>query len=353
MAVLAVDLKVVEQSFTDILAVAQLEVPSLLLYVYLFVVYKVSLKCGHLRLVEQRAVWSAPQVPEEVAGISSFVVLGALLVGEPYYLFYALHKFFAFVALALYLDFAQCAIFVQGHRCVEEQVRIAHGVHSSVCEQALHVALQSLACAERADETVHNLLLLFVEAIGILLIYRGEVSVLDGVDFTIVFYCTFLEVHLFEQTASLHIPVGILHVELRFEFELYYGNCLVHLCYETLCLLTGRIFAVEVDEGFEYVAGVVGICLHCEGGKGHHIYAVSVLQCLCVCVSQRKAYNRCCAGRVAGGSSHPQYIVVAPLYVKIVIVAEGVHYKMCTGTAVEDVAEYVQTVYRQTLDKVA
>ena len=126
----------------------------------------------------------------------------------------------------------------------------------------------------------------------------------------------------------------------------------MHLRHEANLLLVG-VFAAVLESRLENFARVVGIGFHGKGGQGHHVDTISFLKRLRVGIAQAEAQDAGDATEVARRRSHPQDVVVAPLDVDVVEVAERVHDKVCARTAVVDIAEDVQAVDGQALDEIA
>ena len=98
---------------------------------------------------------------------------------------------------------------------------------------------------------------------------------------------------------------------------------------------------------------VIRISIHCKGGQRQQVDAVSVFQRRQVGIAHGHADYVRYAGIIARCSSHPQDIVISPLNIEVVIVAERIHDDMRPRTAVVDVSYDVQGIYRQPLDQLA
>lgn len=135
---------------------------------------------------------------------------------------------------------------------------------------------------------------------------------------------------------------------LPLNLELYHGDGLVHLRREADGLLV-YVAGATARGGLELLAGVIGISLHGEGGQWHEVDAVAVFQGGEVGVAQAHSYHVADASVVASGRAHPQNVMIAPLYVPAVVVAQRVHDDVRTGASVVDVAQDVQLVDGQPL----
>lgn len=130
--------------------------------------------------------------------------------------------------------------------------------------------------------------------------------------------------------------------ELRFELKLQYRYGFVHTCYQNAVLLGQPVFAQHFWQ--ELSTRVVSVCIHCKRRKMHQVYAIAFFESQHICIPQRDSYDITDASIVSGTRSHPQNIVVAPLYIPIFISAEGIHYDMRARTTVIHIAENVQLV---------
>ena len=117
-----------------------------------------------------------------------------------------------------------------------------------------------------------------------------------------------------DDVAVMHVPCGVSVEEACFFLELYDGNGLVHHGCEAFLLVVDCGFSVEND-GFEAGAWVVAIVLHGESGERDEVDAVSFFERGEVGVSQADSYDVADTGVVSRSRSHPQDVVVAPLYV--------------------------------------
>ena len=94
---------------------------------------------------------------------------------------------------------------------------------------------------------------------------------------------------------------------------------------------------------------VIAVDIHGEGGQLYKVDAVAFFYSSHVGIAKGNAYDVADAGIIAGSRSHPQYVVVAPLYVPRVVTAQCVHDDMGSGTSVVDISEYMELVYHQAL----
>ena len=126
----------------------------------------------------------------------------------------------------------------------------------------------------------------------------------------------------------------------------------MHLAYEARRLHVADIFR-NANLRHELIARVISIFLHCKSGKGEQVYPISVFQHRLVVISHGNPYDIGYATVIAGSSSHPQYVMVAPLEIHIMITAKHVHNVMRSRSSVEYIAENVKRIYREPLDEIA
>ena len=164
--------------------------------------------------------------------------------------------------------------------------------------------------------------------------------------------CVALCVDSGDDVTVSHVPVLVFPEEPCLFLELYYGDGLVHhRCQPALFLVYDGV-AVE-DDWLESYAGVVAVVLHGECGEGDKVDAISLLKGREVGIAQADAYDMAYACVITGSGSHPQYVVVAPLYIPRVVFLQRVHNDVCAGPAVVYIAEDVQLVYGEALYDIA
>ena len=170
---------------------------------------------------------------------------------------------------------------------MEQQVLVADGVHAAVREQHLDMFLQFLADAERVVQTLHELMLLGGQFVGMLGVDSWEVTrahvvrlAIDGADTTFV-------VDMLKQATVFHLPFRTAVVNQCFLLELNDGDGLVHLGSQAHILILHRVVLQEL--WLELLAGVVAIHLHCKGGQRYEVDAVSLLDGSQVGIAQAQA----------------------------------------------------------------
>ena len=119
-----------------------------------------------------------------------------------------------------------------------------------------------------------------------------------------------------------------------------------------VALLVGK-FILECRFRHEFSARVVLVSLHSKCGERYEVDSIAVFECCHIAVTQCYADNITDTGIIACGCSHPEYVVVAPLYVPTVVIAECVHDDMGARSTVVDIAKDMQLVDNKPLDDVA
>ena len=158
---------------------------------------------------------------------------------------------------------------------MEQQVLITDAVHATVGEQHLDMFLEFFADTERMVQTLHELVLLGGELVGIGRVNGGEMTrfhlvllTIDDIDATLV-------VDMFEYAAVFHLPFRTTVEDECLLLELDDRDGLMHLSRQTLVLVLHRVVFQELR--LELLAGVVAIDLHGEGGQRHKVDAVGFL----------------------------------------------------------------------------
>ena len=125
----------------------------------------------------------------------------------------------------------------------------------------------------------------------------------------------------------------------------------MHLCDQTSRLLVHAIirkFRLREEER----AGVFAIGVHREGSQRQQVDAIAILQGRQVAKTQAHADHIGHTGSVARRRTNPQQVVVAPLDVEVMVVAQDVHDQVRTRSSVVNIANDVQQVDGQPLDQV-
>ena len=119
-------------------------------------------------------------------------------------------------------------------------------------------------------------------------------------------------------------------------------------------LYINRIVNVLVERmRHETQAVVVLVRLSCENRKSPEVHSVAVLEQIEVVVAHGNAYHVCDKRLVSRRRTHPAYIVVAPLDIRIVRFHQLVQNEIGAGTPVEDIPYYVEAVNRERLYQLA
>lgn len=141
-ACLALHTEVVQQVGTHLGILTKLIVCAFLLVVRDGIGKEIPLESRHAALVEEWAVGSAPQVPEEIPCSA----LRTLAIGRrecrAHLQLDLLHQFAAAVCVSVYLHLAQTAVGIEGNGGMEQQIAVADREHRAMAQQATDVFLQ-------------------------------------------------------------------------------------------------------------------------------------------------------------------------------------------------------------------
>ena len=214
------------------------------------------------------------------------------------------------------------------------------------------MALKGRADAEGVDQRADDLFLLGRQPQRVCGVDGGKALVEKIVFASFQKDCAAPVVDFLKQCTLLHPPLGMRAVELSLEFELHDAHGLVHLGYEA-CIFLRRHWPAIHEARCEEFTRVIGIMLNGKGGQRHHVDGVPFLQRTRVGIAQGKTEHRAHAGRIARRCTEPKDVVVTPLDVPSMVVAQSFKDEMRTWPTVEDVAQYVQAVYGELLDKLA
>ena len=235
---------------------------------------------------------------------------------------------------------------------MEEEVAVYDGVHGAVLKHGADMAAKLVADAEGVHQAVDELFFLIGEAVGVGGVNGGEVEVRHGIILAVDIHRALFKVDAVEEVAVVHVPFRMAGDDVVLQLHLNHEDGFVHLRDDALILLRDVVL-LSLHLGLEDLAGVVAVSLHGEHGQGHQVDAVAVFQGLHVGVTERDAEHVGDGTFVAGGGTHPQSVVVAPLYVVVAVMLQGVHDDVGAGAAVVDVAEDVKAVDAEALNHLA
>ena len=312
MAIRSFDTEGVEDAVANLFVVAQAEVVAFLLLIGGLVRQEVTFEGGHLRLVEEGRILAAPKVEEIVASVETLFLFGIVLESRTHHHTDVVHEVLATETLTFVeLHFLQGTVVVEWYGGMEQQVLITDAVHATVRKQHLDVFLEFLADTERMVQTLHELMLLGGELVGIGRVNGGEMARLHLVLLTIDDIDTTLVVDMFEYAAVFHLPFRTAVEDECLLLELDDADGLMHLSRQALVLILHRVVFQELR--LELLAGVVTIDLHSEGSQWYKVDAVGFLDGRQVGIAQTQAQDVADAGVVACTGTHPQYIMITPL----------------------------------------
>ena len=223
---------------------------------------------------------------------------------------------------------------------MEQEVVVDYCVKRAVSQHQAYVLVQLLVDSERMCQLVYKRLLLWRQLARVGWRNSREAAAFHRIFLTVYYAYAPVIVNFVQQYPVLHVPLRVAVYYGSLNLELDHGYRLVHLGRQPACLVV-NLAAAAVCLGHELLAWVVAVMLHGKRSQRYQVYAVSLLKRNKVGIAQRQADDVAHAGGVARAGTHPQYVVVAPLYVPVVVCTERVHYVVRPGTTVVNVAKYV------------
>ena len=307
--------------------------------------HEIPLEGGHPLPSEEGGLAAAPQVVHKVQGVLTMLVEGGAggLVAE-------VHVGAALAGDAVEGgDLVELPVGGHGNTAVEQEVAVAGLVEGAVIVQEFDVLAQGLAVTEGVGQGINEGLLGIGEGVGIGGVDGGEMAVVEGVGLPVQGDGIVLVVDLVQHQPILHAELGMAADELSLQLEEDDGDGLVSL---------GQIVHAVFD-----VVGVVGVAGHEPGGVAVGLLGeadevaerdtVGVLHDGEGVVLEGGVQHRGHAGGRAGGGTHPDDIVVAPLDIHVVVLAEHIQDAVGVVASVVDVTHHVEAVHRHALDEVA
>ena len=232
-----------------------------------------------------------------------------------------------------------------------EQVGVPDEVQAAVRIHAPHVFLEFFAVYERVFQLAHQFRFFFGQPVGMGRIEGRKPAVLQGVFFSVQTKHALFRIDSFQQFAVAHAEFGVPIDDGGFQLELNDGDRLVHAGHQAERLLAVR--AVCARFGQEGRARVFPVFFHGEGSQRKQVDPVTVFERGQVAVAQGDPDHVGHAAFVAGCGPHPQDVVIAPLDVEIVVVAQRIHDDVRSRPPVVNVPHDVEGVDGKPLDEVA
>ena len=336
----------------NIRTVAKCVVITFILFMQSLVGYEVTLKGSHLILVERGRIRAAPHIPHIIQRKILLRRTILVKVGGTDKLVGLLQQFMPPILFRSDTYMLETSVLIQGHGCVIKQVAVTHQIHAAVCKQATHMLLQLLAVHKRSMNLFNQLPFFIRQAIRVGRVDSREIGIAQFVFFAFIHKYVPFKVNLVQQFPVVHAKLRTPVYNLRFQFELDYRNRLVHLRNQPQCLFVvigiGKVHLRSKDG-----ARIIRIGIHCESSQRQQVDAVAVFQCRQVGIAHGHTDNVRYAGVIARCGAHPQYVMVAPLNVEVMVVAKRIHDDMRTRTTVVNIAHDVQRVDCKPLDKLA
>ena len=97
-----------------------------------------------------------------------------------------------------------------------------------------------------------------------------------GINLAIYLYLLFLVVYVFEESALVHLPFGVLGNELTLYLKLDDSNGFVHLSCQSLGFLV-YVSSATAHLGYKLSTFVVLVCFHGKSGQGDKVDAIAFL----------------------------------------------------------------------------
>ncbi|EJW96034.1 hypothetical protein EVA_15854 [gut metagenome] len=312
---------------------------------------EVTFESSHLVLVEQRRLRSAPHIPHIIQCEVLFLLAVLVKVSRTDQLVTLVEQLPSPILLPFDLHMLKAAVLVQRHRCMIKQVRVGHQIHPPIRIQTAHVLLQLLTVAERIMNLLHQLPFFLRQLIRIGRVHRREMRIPHLVILPLIHKHAPFEINLFEQLPTLHGKLRTTVNDLSLQLKLDNRNRLVHLRNQAQRLLV--VLAIRIIHlRHENLTRIIAIHIHGKRSQGQQIDSVAILQRTQIAIPQRHAHHVGYAAVVARSRSHPENIVISPLDVEVVIVAQRIHNDMRSRSAVVDIPHNVQRVDGEPLNQV-
>ena len=234
---------------------------------------------------------------------------------------------------------------------MEQQITVTNQVETAQAIHSADMLAKLIATFKRFPQFSNNNPLTLSQFIRIFGINRREVHIQHwmmpiatiGSRFRQI-QSSFFEINLVKQIACFHPIFGMRRNELSFELKLDDRDSLMHLTDQVDALIVVDHIVIP-QLRLELAAGVTCIGFHSETRQWEHIDAVSVLDGIQIRIPQSDADNASHTSFVAGSGPHPQYIVISPLYIHIMVLGYSFHNELRTGATVVNIPYNMQAIH--------
>ncbi len=316
----------------------------------LAVTQEVALKCRHLFFAVDRRIFIGPDKPHDILPVTALLRVICQVIPLARVIFKKIIERLAAVVPALQPHTSETPVLIERNTAMVIEIIIISQIQAARLEQKLDVLLQFLTVDERAREPVHDVLLGLAQPVRVIRVDRRKKAIQHRIGLVIDRDHLLVIVNLVEQQAVIHVKLWPPHDELPLQLELDHGDRLVHALFQHNINLADLV-SVMVDR--EELAVVIRVGAHRQIRQRNQIDAVIILQRVEIAVLRADADHIGDARRVAGGRTHPQDIVIAPLDVHRVIIHQAVHDGGRSRSSVKDVAHDVQVIDDQPLNQLA
>ncbi len=183
-------------------------------------------------------------------------------------------------------------------------------------------------------------------------IYGREVGIAQSIFFSFVYKDATLKINLLQQFAVGHPKLRTTVDNFGLQFKLDNGNGFMHLSDQAQSLLiimsVGKIHLRHEDG-----ARIIGIRIHCKSSQWKQIDSVSVFKRAQVAVAHGHTYHVGNTTIVTGSCTHPENIMISPLNIEVMVIAQRIHDDMRARTTVVNIAYDMKRVNSQTLNQIA
>ena len=211
--------------------------------------------------------------------------------------------------------------------------------------------LHLLAILERMVQFGHQVTLLIRQSVRILGIHCWQESILHRILLAIIAEHLTFKINHMKQLPTLHVKLRTPVNDFSLQFKLNHGDSLVHLSNQTQRFLI-MIYFIHRHLRCKHLTRVICIRLHGEGGQRKQINAIPIFQRGQISIAHSHTNHIRHASIITGSSAHPEQIMVTPLNIKIMIVAQRIHNDVSSWSSIIDISHYMQSINGQTLYQV-
>ncbi|MBR8707062.1 hypothetical protein IX324_002879 [Bacteroides pyogenes] len=192
----------------------------------------------------------------------------------------------------------------------------------------------------------------FSQPIGVGRVYCRKICILQRIFLSFVHENPFFKIYFVQQFSIFHAELRTTIDNSSLQFKLDNGDSFMHLSNQAYCLFIVRCIG-KTHFRSKYRTWIIGVSIHGECGQRKQVDTISVFKRRQIAVTHRNTNYIRNTTVIPRCGSHPKNIMISPLNVEIMIIAQSVHNNVRPRATVINVSYNMQRINRQPLNQVA